>query len=230
MMMQRRRRGDSQRSNERVDELFDEEVVTAPPAAARTSAPVPVSTRVDTSPAAVATPTQTTPTREADGGWGTIIDSVLSVEPERLFAKLTSELTLEHDHTSYAAVAQALDLADRRYFECSLLVRAAKLEEQRIDRAVNMRLEVLRTTAREEIETEKRTAAAAVGSKASGKATLEEVRDRCFASWPDEVSALERRSQEYHAARAVAEELAVSWRSRATSLRELVAGLRTRSA
>ena len=109
-----------------------------------------------------------------------------------------------------------------------MLVRAAKLEEQQVDRTVAMRMEVLRTAARSKIEEEKRAAAKESGSKASGKATLEEVRDRCYADWPDEVSSLERRSQEFHAARAVVEELAQAWRSRAASLRELITGLRGR--
>lgn len=164
----------------------------------------------------------------ARGAWGTIIESVVQVDPEPLFKRLSAELTLDDDHTSYAHVAQALDRADRCYFEASLLVRAAKLAEQNADRDIAQKLEVLRTEARSKLEAEKRAAAAAAGSKSSGKATLEEVRDHCLATWPDEVRALERRSEEFHAARAVAEELASAWRSRAASLRELIAGLRGR--
>lgn len=160
--------------------------------------------------------------------WGALIDSILRVDPERDFERLRSELSLDADHTSYAHVARALDLADRRYFEAVLLMRAAKLEEQRVDREVEMRLEVLRTAARTELEKEKREAAEKVKAKTTGRATLEEVRDRCFANWPDEMSSLERRREEHRAARALTEELAVAWRSRAASLRELVAGLRGR--
>lgn len=160
--------------------------------------------------------------------WGSIIDSVLSVVPEESFERLRSGLTLGADHVSYAHVAAALDSADRLYFEAVTLVRAAKLEEQRVDREIEMRLEVLRTSARTDIETEKRKAADEVKSKAVGRATIEEVKDRCRANWPDEVASLERRSQEHHAARAVAEELATAWRSRASSLRELIVGLRGR--
>lgn len=218
----RRRKVTSGEAAARASELIpDPAGVEAPPP----ERPA-VSTRVDTPPASSST--KGAGAGDERGPWGSIIDAVLTVDPERTFDRLRAELSLEADHTSYAAVAAALDLADRRYFEASVLVRGAKLEEQRIDREVGMRMEVLRTAARQKIEDEKRTAAKETGSKASGKATLEEVRDRCYADWPDEVSALERRSQEYHAARAVAEELATAWRSRAASLRELVAGLRGR--
>lgn len=167
------------------------------------------------------------PLRKDDRGpWGSIIDSIIQVDPEQLYARLRKALTLEADHTSYAVVAEALDRADANYFDASMLVRAAKLEEQLVDRGIAIRMELLRTTARAHVEEEKRAAAKETGSKASGKATLEEVRDRCYADWPDEVSALERKSDEFHAARAVAEELAQAWRSRAASLRELIVGLR----
>lgn len=185
------------------------------------------STRVDAPATSSSTPSAPAGER---GPWGTIIDAVLSVDPAATFARLRDELSLADpdDHVSYPVVSIALEAADRRYFEASLLVRAAKLEEQRIDREVEMRMEVLRTAARTEVEKDKREAAKETGSKASGKATLEEVRDRCRANWPDEVASLERRSQEYHAARAVAEELATAWRSRAQSLRTLAEGLRGR--
>jgi hypothetical protein len=162
------------------------------------------------------------------GSWGTIIETVLTVDPEVVFERLTEELSLDYQHTDYASVAKALDLSDRRYFEASLLVRAAKLAEQQVDRDVGSKMEILRTDARQKLEAEKRAAAAAAGSKATGKATLEEVSDRTLATFPDEVRALKRRSEEFHAARAVAEELAAAWRSRASSLREMVAGLRGR--
>jgi hypothetical protein len=168
------------------------------------------------------------PTDDARGPWGAIIDSVLKLDPEATFGRLRADLSLDADHVSYAHVAEALDQADRRYFEASVLARGAKLEEQRVDREIAIRMEILRTAAREKLETEKRAAAEKVGSKAMGKASADEVRDRCFADWPDEMRSLERRSEEYHAARAVAEELATAWRSRASSLRELLAGLRGR--
>lgn len=183
------------------------------------------STRVDNQPQPTPTPRDPNDVR---GPWGTIIDSVIAMDPEITFGALRRALTLRDDHTNYASVAADLDRADSNYFEASMLVRAAKLEEQQVDRTVAMRMEVLRTAARSKIEEEKRAAAKESGSKASGKATLEEVRDRCYADWPDEVSSLERRSQEFHAARAVVEELAQAWRSRAASLRELIAGLRGR--
>lgn len=221
MEQQRRRKVSATEAASRASELVPDPEAVAP---ARESHPdAGVSTRVDT--AVMSGAGASDPAR---GPWGVIIDSVLSVDPEATFTRLRAELSLEMDHTSYAHVAAALDLADRRYFEASLLVRGAKLEEQRIERQIDMRLEVLRTQARTEIETEKRLAAKESGAKTVGKATLEEVRDRCFSSWPDEVSALERKKDEYHAARAVTEELASAWRSRASSLRELVAGLRGR--
>lgn len=213
----RRRKASSGEAAARASELIPDPGanggIEAPP---KEVAKEPASTRVDAPPST------------GGGPWGSIIDAVLTVDPETTFRTLRDELALEVEHTSYASVAAALDVADRRYFEASLLVRAAKLEEQKVDREIEMRMEVLRTAAREEIEKAKREAAKETGSKAMGKATAEEVRDRCRANWPDEVTSLERRSEEYHAARAVTEELATAWRSRASSLRELVAGLRGR--
>lgn len=164
----------------------------------------------------------------APGPWGAIIDSVIQVEPRTLFTRLRAELGLGEpgDVMSYQVVALALEAADRNYFDAILLTRSAKLQEQREERGIEERMEVLRTSARAALEKEKREAIAASGSKAVGKATLEEVRDRCRSSWPDAVSNLERRRDEAHAARAVCEELATAWRSRASSLRELIQGLR----
>lgn len=213
--MERRRKVSPAEATSRASEIIPDESGIAPPPPREEA-----STRVNT--------TETRAPSSARGPWGTIIDSVISVDPEVAFARLTRELSLNSDHTSYAHVAQALDLADRRHFEAVTLMRSAKLEEQRIDRETEMRLEVLRSSARREVEEEKRKAAEAAKSKSMGKATLEEVRDRCYASWPDEMSSIERRREEYHAARALTEELAVSWRSRAASLRELIAGLRGR--
>jgi len=161
------------------------------------------------------------------GPWSTITERVINVDPKTTFERLESQLAIG-DHTSYAEIASALEVADRRFFEASILVRAAKLAEQEADREIQLKLEVLRTEARSKIESEKRAAAQASGSKSLGKATLEEVRDAVMATWPDEVRSLERRSEEFHAARAVVEELATAWRSRASSLRTLAEGLRGR--
>lgn len=215
--MERRRRVTAAEAASRAAELIPDPGVFVPP---------PVEEREESESAEDVPPGLSF--EPSHGPWGTIIDSIISVDPERTFLRLRAELSLDSEHVNYASVAAALDLADRRYFEASTLVRAAKLEEQRVDREIEMRLEVLRTQARADVEKDKRAAILAAGSKAVGNATIEEVKDRCRSNWPDEMSSLERRRDEHHAARGVAEELATAWRSRAASLRELVVGLRGR--
>lgn len=213
-----RKRVDPAEAAEKALELVpDPSAPTAPDLEERVadlSGDVPPSTRVDALHA---------------GPWGAVIDSVISVDPARLFGRLRESLSLKNpgDALTYQVVAIALEEADRSYFDAVLLTRAAKLEEQQVEREIQERMEVLRTSARASVEKEKRDVAKETGSKATGKATLEEVLDRCRANWPDEMQSLERRRDEQHAARAVCEELATAWRSRASSLRELVQGTRS---
>lgn len=154
-----------------------------------------------------------------EAAWGSVITTITTLDVAATYRRLQEELVLGDvgDQTQeFAAVAVALMGADRNFFEAAKLERAAKLEEQRIDRDVETRLETLRTKASAELEAEK---AAGTRSKAP---TIQDIKDRVAANWPTLHNEICRQSEEIHAARAVCEQLTLAWRSRASSLRSMV--------
>jgi len=154
--------------------------------------------------------------------WGVVVETVRSVDVQGTYVRLRDELSLGDGVVEYAVVLASADRAERNSFDAGLLARAAKLEQDEVERKVGVRLEVLRTTARKEVEEEKRAAAKEAGAKTTGKATIEEVSDRMTANWPDEVASIERRRAEIHAARAVADNLEGAWKSRCQTLRAML--------
>lgn len=159
------------------------------------------------------------PQWERRGHWGAVIESVEQVDPPALYRELVAALRLGEAATDYGTVHRALDNAEHNAFRAGQLARAAKLEQERVDRTCDQELEVLRTRARKELEQEK-------GGK---KATLQEVDDRMMAAgtgWPDLVSRLKRRKDEAHAQRGTCEHLEESWRSRCNTLRVMATKLR----
>jgi hypothetical protein len=151
------------------------------------------------------------PAHDEGNPWGVIVEDVRRINVAETYERLRADLMLGDLAHAYGEVAIALDAADRNYHDAVLLARATKLEQERVDREVNERLEVLRTSARGELEKEK-------GGK---RATLEEVRDRVQANWPDEFGRLSRRTEEMHAVRGTVDGLVDAWASRAQSLRKL---------
>jgi hypothetical protein len=154
--------------------------------------------------------------------WAAVIGDVVRLDVRATYQRLRSELELgdvEPVH-AYGQIHKAMDRAERNYHDAVLLSRAAKLEQERIDREVQARLEILRTTARKELEQEKR-GALPEKSKASPRATSEEVLDRVRSGWPDEFTARQRETEEMHAARASCEGLVAAWSSRAQTLRKM---------
>lgn len=159
------------------------------------------------------------PQWERRGSWGSVIESVEQVDPPALYRELVAALRLGDRATDYGTVHRALDGAEHNSFRAGQLARAAKLEQERVDRACDQELEVLRTNARKELE----------GEKGGKKATIQEVEDRMMkagSGWPDLVSRLKRRKEEAHAQRGVCEHLEESWRSRCNTLRVMATKLR----
>lgn len=152
--------------------------------------------------------------------WGAIVEDVVRVDVERTYKRLRAELALGDNANAYGEIHQALDRAERNFFDAVLLSRAAKLEQERVDREVEGRLEILRTQGRKDVEAAKR-AELDPKSKATGRATLQEVEDYVRSSWPDEFAARKRETEEMHAARAACEGLVTAWSSRAQTLRKL---------
>lgn len=147
--------------------------------------------------------------------WGPVVETITRIDVAAVQERLYRELTLGDGVTEYGAILHALDAADRNIVDAARLERAAKLEQQRVDREVNIELEVLRTAARNELEREK-----AEGKKSKAP-TIEEVSDRMLNNWPTKVSQLEDQTHQIHAVRAVCETLTQAWRSRASSLRAM---------
>lgn len=155
-----------------------------------------------------------TPLPIEPSAFGALIESVVTIDVASTFEVLT--MGLQEELTEFANVLGALGRADHYYIEAVKLARAAKLEEQRVDRDMSEELEVIRTAARDELETEK------AAGKRSKAPTIQDVDDRMMSNWPTRMHELRRRSEEHHAARAIAEGLETAWRSRAASLRSIM--------
>lgn len=200
--------------------------VPSPSAAWRRAIPTPPTADAPDAPAPAKTATEVAAELvpglqqwERRGAWGAVIESVESVDPPALYKELVAALRLGDRATDYGTIHHSLDNAEYNAFRAGQLVRAAKLEQDRVDRVCDQELEVLRTNARKELEAEK-------GGK---KATIQEVEDRMMkagSGWPDLVSRLKRRKEEAHAQRGVCEHLEESWRSRCNTLRVMATKLR----
>jgi hypothetical protein len=148
-------------------------------------------------------------------GWSSVVTSIVGLDVRATYQRLYDELVLADGVNEYGAILYALDRADRNIVDAERLVRAAKLEQERVDRNVAIELEVLRTTARKELEAEK------VAGTRSKAPTLDDIADRMTANWPSKMAEVKAPSEEIHAVRSVCEKLEVAWRSRSQSLRSM---------
>lgn len=176
----------------------------------------------DESPPAVpvAPPSSSAPEdRRMPPPWGNVISDVFSIDIEVTYNRLTHELSLGSDVTQYGAVLSALDVSARNAFDAVRLARAAKRKDEDVAREIDERLEVLRSTARELLESEKKQ------QKKDGAtvkaATLQEIKDRMVATWPDEMQSLETRKSYMHGAFRSIEGLEKAWWDRCQSLRKI---------
>lgn len=151
--------------------------------------------------------------------WGNVITDVFRFDVEGVYAHLTHGLTLGDGASEYGTVLRALDHASRNAFDAARLVRAAKTADEKFTSEIEERLEVLRTTAREQLEREKSDAKA--DGKAAKAPTLQEVADRMLANWPDEMRSLNGRKSEMHGAFRSLEALEKAWWDRCASLRTM---------
>jgi hypothetical protein len=179
---------------------------TPPPAAA----PVPTLQKTAEEVAAELVPGVPQPW-EVRGRWGDVIQSVEEIDPATMYRELVSKLKLGEHATDYGTVHRALDDAEYNAFQAGKLARAAKLEEQRVDRQCEQELEVLRSTAREKLKE--------AGVKKPSAQEVEDYMMRAGTGWPDLVRRLNRRKEEAHAQRATCDHLETSWRSRCNTLR-----------
>lgn len=150
--------------------------------------------------------------------WGETAETVLAIgDPRTLYDRLAAELTLGNGATQYGEILSSADSAERNMLDASRLHRSARLEEESVRLSVLRREEVLRTAAREELDRER------AEGKRSKAPTIQDVEDRTVANWPDEIASIRRAKDEIHAVVEVAETLETAWRSRAATLREMLA-------
>jgi hypothetical protein len=147
--------------------------------------------------------------------WGSVVRDVFRLDVNETFDRLRAELYLGDGALEYGVVAAALDKSKHNAFIAACLTRAAKRADEAYAAPLVQRLEVLRTTARTELDAEK---AAGTRSKAP---TIQDIDDRMVANWPDEVAAIRSRKEQMHGAFRAIEALEAAWRERSSDLRAI---------
>lgn len=158
------------------------------------------------------------PSSSAAGTWGGLIETVLEIgDPRSLYDRLYAELSLEGGElASFGAIAAAANHAERNIVDATRLHRAARLEEERVRYDTAKREEILRTSARAELEREK------ADGKRSKAPTIQDVEDRMIASWPDALSDIRGARDKVHAVVETTDALCRAWVSRAATLRSML--------
>lgn len=147
--------------------------------------------------------------------WGNIVvDTLRIADPAGLARRLRDELTLGDDRTNYGRVLEALDRSAHNLDAAGRLYRSAVIEEQRYESQTAERLEVLRSTAKEDLQAEYQ-------KKLRKSPTKEDVEDRIVANWPDEYRTTKLRRAELHGAVRSLEILKDAWSARCAALRTM---------
>lgn len=153
--------------------------------------------------------------------WGLVIRDVLHLDVHKTFQRLVEELTLGDNSTEYGSVIRAVDLSARNLFDAGKLTRKAKLEDEKFAMELDKRWEVLRSAASRSLEEDK------LNGLRTKAATLDDIKDRMLATWPDEVTSIQVRKGEMHAAYRAIESLEQAWRERCQGLRVLAQQFRS---
>jgi hypothetical protein len=156
--------------------------------------------------------------------WGLVITDVFNLDVHKTLTRLEKELSLGDGATEYGTVLHAVDKSAKNLFDAARLARKAKLVDQQFSDELDRRLEVLRSSAQAALEEEK---AKGLRSKAP---TIQDIKDRMMASWPDEMSSINTRKEEMHGAFRAIEAMEHAWRERNQSLRVMAQGFRTTGA
>lgn len=206
----------------------------APPPPARSNGATKPAAPAAAKPAPAAAVTTSSGDQPAPRGikmptpWGNVVTDVFALDIDATYKRLSDDLSLGNDITQYGVVLAALDASGRNAWDAARLVRAAKLADEDVTREIEERLEVLRSTARSQLEAEK--SRAKKDGAATKAPTLQEVRDRMVGNWPDEVHALEQRKSYMHGAFRAIEALEKAWWDRAQSLRKVADRFTARTA
>jgi hypothetical protein len=156
--------------------------------------------------------------------WGLVITDVFHMDVPGTYRRLVDELRLGDQATEYGTVLAALDSSARNLFEAARLARKSKLEDDAFATSLDKELEVLRSAAQRALEQEK-----AEGQRSKAP-TIQDIKDRMLASWPDQVTSIEQRKAEMHGALRAIEGLEQSWRERCQALRVMAQQFKTSGA
>ena len=147
-----------------------------------------------------------------DPRWAGLVDVVLDIaSPAALYRTLVDDLTIEDGALDYATVRQAVERAARNYYEAKRLERAAKLHEKEYTLSTEKRIEVLRSTALEELRKNRKAGEGAI--------TKQMIRFKMLENWPAEFSTIEKRTAKLHAAVRTFEGLSEAWNHRNSQLK-----------
>lgn len=145
--------------------------------------------------------------------WANVITDTLRItDPPGLARRLRDELSLGDGRTQYGLVLEALDRSARNLDDAGRLFRASRVEEERLQAAVNQELEVLRTQAQMKLNE-------AWKAKERKAPTKQDIDDEMVSSWPDRVSVLRAQISEMHNSVRALENLRDAWASRCADLR-----------
>jgi hypothetical protein len=135
---------------------------------------------------------------------------------------LTDELTLGEATAEYGVVIRAVDNAGRNYYDAIRLSRVAKIADLKFSAEMDRELEVMRSTAREQLESEKSALKASGGSAKAP--TLQEIQDRVIGNWGDQWQSIENRKAEMHGTFRALEGLKDAWSERGRQLNRIADG------
>lgn len=154
--------------------------------------------------------------------WGQVVNDILRIDVATAYKRLTDELTLGEATAEYGVVIRAVDNAGRNFYDAIRLSRAAKIADLKFTAEMDRQLEVMRSTAREQLESEK---AALKASGGSVKApTIQEIQDRVIANWGDQWQSIEQRKAEMHGTFRSLEGLKDAWNERGRHLNRIADG------
>lgn len=159
-------------------------------------------------PARVEAPRQPTSLGPA---WGMVVEDVYRLDVWPVYERLRDGLR-DGDGNEYATVLRALDRASQNLFNAYRLHGAAILEAAREEREADAEMEILRTTARAELQAE------AASGKRKGVVTKDEVADRCLANWPEQARALLGRRERAKQTAEIMGGLVEAWKRRHQAL------------
>lgn len=156
--------------------------------------------------------------------WGLVVADVFNLDVHNTLKQLEKDLVLGDGASEYGTVLHAVDASAQNLYKAGRLARKAQLVDEQFSTELDKQLEVLRSAAIAELETE-------VKNKERSKApTLADIDARMLANWPDKVTSIRTRKAEMHGARRAIDALEVAWKERCQALRTMAQQFRNTGA